>query len=222
MKHLAVINHQDSFIYNLIQILRQDCGTECTIYPYESLPIPHLTRYDGVILSPGPGTTDDYPRSTALLQAIALLPRPIPVLGICMGMQQIGVLYGGTLYQLPEPAHGAAHKIVWQRTMPEWNVQAGQEMQVGLYHSWALRLPVGTTPLCPDNSFPTGTCPDPPVVVDAYDPANGAVMALHHPTLPFYGLQFHPESILTPGGRALIKQWIKSIQPPFSPSLKSH
>ena len=197
MKHLAIINHRDSFIYNLIQILREDCGAKCTVYNYSEICNIDPANYDAVILSPGPGTTDDYPQTTELLKKIALLPYPTPILGICLGLQLLGVLYGYKLFQLPQPVHGAAHNIIWKRSLPVWDVHKGKTMQVGLYHSWALhQLPREETL---------------PVVADAYDPTNGAVMALHHISLPFYGLQFHPESILTPLGRVLIQRWMHSL-----------
>ncbi len=196
MKQLLVVNHHDSFVYNLIQIFSTASQIECRVVDCELLDSVSLSDFDAVVLSPGPGEVTDYPLSIQLLRFNASSVHPLPVLGVCMGHQQIGTLYGLELYRMEQPAHGEQTTIEWLHNVPALGQQSHSLTPVGRYHSWAVRTP----------SNYSGE-----VVVDAIDPQEGTVMALHHSSLPYYGVQFHPESILTPKGKELLYAWLETI-----------
>lgn len=190
MKKLYLIDQRDSFVYNLAQLLREGCGADVRVLPEEALvESDALDGADGVVLSPGPGTVEEHPLSLGFLRRQAEMPDPLPVLGVCMGHQEIGTLYGMELYRLDHPRHGVASRITWRdRSYPP--------MTVGRYHSWALRET--------DESRSRIR-----ILADTVE--DGVVMAIRHRTLPLTGLQFHPESILTPQGGLLLRDWCRTL-----------
>lgn len=190
MKKLYLIDQRDSFVYNLAQLLREGCGADVSVLPEEALAEPGvLDGADGVVLSPGPGTVEEHPLSLHFLRRLAAMPDPLPVLGVCMGHQEIGTLYGMELYRLDHPQHGVASRITWRdRSYPP--------MTVGRYHSWALRET--------DESRSQ-------IRILADTAEDGVVMAIRHRTLPLAGLQFHPESILTLQGGLLLSDWCRTL-----------
>lgn len=190
MKKLYLIDQRDSFVYNLAQLLREGCGADVRVLPEEALAESGaLDGADGVVLSPGPGIVEEHPLSLRFLRRQAEKPDPLPVLGVCMGHQEIGTLYGMELYRLDHPRHGVASRITWRdRSYPT--------MTVGRYHSWAL--------LETDESRSRIR-----ILADTVE--DGVVMAICHRTLPLAGLQFHPESILTPQGGLLLSDWCRTL-----------
>ena len=190
MKKLYLIDQRDSFVYNLAQLLREGCGAEVRVIPEEALAEPGvLDGADGVVLSPGPGVVEEHPLSLRFLRRQAEMPDPLPVLGVCMGHQEIGALCGMELYRLDHPRHGVASQVTWRnRSYPT--------MTVGRYHSWALRET--------DESRSQIS-----ILADTVE--GGVVMAIRHRTLPLTGLQFHPESILTPQGGLLLSDWCRTL-----------
>ena len=186
MKKLYLIDQRDSFVYNLAQILREECRAEVEVLPEEALSRPGLLEgADGVILSPGPGV-EEHPD---VLHFLHRRPAGLPVLGICMGHQQIATLYGMELYRLDHPRHGVGSLI-------EWRDGTTPPMCVGRYHSWALRETEASRPQ---------------IAVTAETVGDRVVMAIRHRELPLVGLQFHPESILTPDGARLLSDWCRSL-----------
>ena len=187
MKKLYLIDQRDSFVYNLAQILREECRAEVEVLSEEALSrSPLLEGADGVILSPGPGVVEEHPD---VLHFLHRRPAGLPVLGICMGHQEIGTLYAMELYRLDHPQHGVGSLI-------EWRDGTYPRMSVGRYHSWALR----ETEVSRSQ-----------IAVTAETVEDRVVMAIRHKELPLVGLQFHPESILTPDGAHLLSDWCRSL-----------
>lgn len=195
MKTIAVINHKDSFIFNLVHILKEIPGVSVSIVEYADDMQIDLSETDLLVLSPGPGEVSDYPASLQLIQEIEQRSMPLPIVGICLGHQQLGYLYGMSFVPCDKPMHGIPAEIVWQNEVPTWGVCCEEKMTVGRYHSWS----VAATP---------HSCE---IEVDALSLEDHLVMALHHKKLPFYGLQFHPESILSPRGASMIRTAIRHL-----------
>jgi para-aminobenzoate synthetase component 2 len=184
---LLVIDNYDSFVYNIVQYLGQ-LGAECVVKRNDEISVGEAGRLgaDGLLLSPGPGG----PAAAGIcLEVIARYAGQIPILGVCLGHQAIGVAYGATVTQAPELWHGKTSQI-------EHN---GAGVLSGL-----------------PNPF-TGTRYHSLAVVESTLPAeievtgrteSGVVMALRHRSLPVEGVQFHPESVLTQGGHLLLANWL--------------
>ncbi len=183
---IVLIDNYDSFTYNLFQYLEEE-GAEVTVVRNDQFCIGDLQAYDKIVLSPGPGI----PSEAGLLEeVIRTYAATKPILGICLGEQAIGEVFGGTLYNLPHvfhgvqtPAHIVADDYIF-RSLPA-------DIQVGRYHSWV----VTTEGLPP--------CLEVTAVSD-----EGQIMALRHREYDVHGIQFHPESILTPEGRRMIHNFV--------------
>ena len=183
---IVLIDNYDSFTYNLFQYLEEE-GAEVTVVRNDQFRIGQLEAYDKIVLSPGPGI----PAEAGLLEeAIRTYAPTKPILGICLGEQAIGEVFGGQLYNLPHvfhgvqtPAHIVADDYIF-RSLPK-------DIQVGRYHSWVV-TPEGLPP-----------CLEVTAVSD-----EGQIMALRHKEYDVHGIQFHPESILTPEGRRMIHNFV--------------
>lgn len=183
---IVLIDNYDSFTYNLFQYLEEE-GAEVTVVRNDQFRIGELEAYDKIVLSPGPGI----PAEAGLLEEVIRAYAPTkPILGICLGEQAIGEVFGGRLYNLPHvfhgvqtPAHIVADDYIF-RSLPK-------DIQVGRYHSWV----VMTDGLPP--------CLEVTAVSD-----EGQIMALRHRDYDVHGIQFHPESILTPEGRRMIHNFV--------------
>lgn len=195
MKRILVVDHKDSFVFNLVQILRSESNIECSVVDCQAIEGAEPADYDAIVLSPGPGSVEEYPQTIALMQMNESLPSPRPVLGVCLGHQLMGVMFGLELFRLQEPAHGAQSEILWLNDVPELGRKATERTAVGRYHSLALRASMNPSPL----------------VIDAIEPQSELIMALHHAKLPYHGVQFHPESILSPRGEEMIRCWMQRI-----------
>ncbi len=183
---IVLIDNYDSFTYNLFQYLEEE-GAEVTVVRNDQFRIGQLEAYDKIVLSPGPGI----PAEAGLLEEVIRTYAPTkPILGICLGEQAIGEVFGGQLYNLPHvfhgvqtPAHIVADDYIF-RSLPK-------DIQVGRYHSWVV-TPEGLPP-----------CLEVTAVSD-----EGQIMALRHKEYDVHGIQFHPESILTPEGRRMIHNFV--------------
>lgn len=185
---ILVIDNYDSFTYNLVHYL-EDLDCEVTVYRNDEFDIDEIAIFDKILLSPGPGIPDE----AGLLKAvIAKYASTKSILGVCLGQQAIGEVFGGTLSNLDKVYHGVA-------TMVKTSVEdellfegLGNEFEVGRYHSWVV-----------DANLPD--------VLEAtsFD-ENGQVMSLRHKTFDVRGVQFHPESVLTPNGKKILENWVKS------------
>lgn len=185
-----IIDHRDSFTWNLAELVRSTGLAVPRVVPNDFPVLEQAARKrDKIILSPGPGVVHD-PCHQATFRLLNQLPPDVPVLGVCLGHQMLGVHFGATLEQLPEPLHGARAIIRRREESPLFSRLPG-EFPAGLYHSWRLaRSP------WPDD-----------LIVTAED-GRGTVQAIRHRSRPVYGIQFHPESILTPSGSLMLRNFL--------------
>lgn len=188
MKKILVIDNYDSFTYNLVHYL-EDLNCEVTVYRNDEFELDEISHFDKILLSPGPGIPDE----AGLLKAVILKYGPTKsIFGVCLGQQAIGEVYGGTLSNLDKVYHGVATKVKTVVTDEILFKGLEPEFEVGRYHSWVVDT----------------TLPD---VLEAtsFD-ENGQVMSLRHKTFDVRGVQFHPESVLTPTGKKMLENWVNS------------
>ncbi|MCC2321339.1 aminodeoxychorismate/anthranilate synthase component II [Cellulomonas xiejunii] len=187
MTRILVVDNYDSFVYTIVGYLDQ-LGAKTEIVRNDAVP-PAAERagYDGVLVSPGPGTPADAGASTQVIRDCAAAGTPM--LGVCLGHQALGEVFGGTVTHAPELMHGKTSPVEHD----------GQGVLAGLptpftatrYHSLAVV---------------DGTFSDDLVVTAR---TNGIIMGLQHRELPLHGVQFHPESVLTEGGHRLLANWLQ-------------
>lgn len=183
---VVLIDNYDSFTYNLYHLLRE-LKVEVTVYRNDQFELQDLKPFDKIMLSPGPGIPSE---AGLLMQVIKEYAGKKPILGICLGEQAIGESFGGTLVNLSDVFHGVqtpAH-IVSDDYIFEG---LSKDILVGRYHSWV--VDADSMPACLEI---TATSDE------------GQVMALRHKDLDIRGIQFHPESVLTPDGKRMIQNWV--------------
>ena len=187
---ILVVDNYDSFVFNLVQYLGQ-LGVEAQVWRNDdarlSDPAAIVAEVDGVLLSPGPGTPERAGASIDLVRACVAAPTPL--LGVCLGHQAIGVAFGATVDRAPELLHGKTSKVFHTNT----GVLLGlpDPFTATRYHSLTI-LPE-TLPAELEVTARTGS---------------GVIMGVRHTDLPIYGVQFHPESILTEGGHRMLANWL--------------
>lgn len=185
---LLLIDNNDSFTYNIVDMLRKIDYINLDIVASQKLYIESLFNYEKIIISPGPAKPKNYP---ALEKTIAYcINNSTPLLGICLGHQAICCFFGGKLIQLKEVVHGRQKTVYLNNNSLIYN-GLPPKIEVGLYHSWAIE--VETLPNCLEI---TGTL------------ANACLMSVEHKIHPIYGLQFHPESFLTTYGLQILKNFL--------------
>jgi anthranilate synthase/aminodeoxychorismate synthase-like glutamine amidotransferase len=193
--NLLLLDNHDSFTWNLVEMLRQTSKVNVNILMPEQLKIKELEQYDKIIFSPGPGLPQEHPVMFDILGEIGRLGREnlklIHLFGVCLGMQAIAIYFGGTLYNLPMVIHGQPKKLNLLQSDHFIFRGIPDDCEVGLYHSWAVDRV--TFPTCLEA-----------LAIDH----GGIIMALAHKTLPVCGVQFHPESIMTPAGHQIILNWL--------------
>jgi para-aminobenzoate synthetase component 2 len=189
---VLVVDNYDSFVYNLVQYLAQ-LGAQVTVRRNDEVDLDELEEVDGVLVSPGPGTPERAGSSIEVIQRSA--ERALPVLGVCLGHQAIGVAWGGVVERAPELLHGKTSLVHHDGA----GVLAGlpNPFVATRYHSLSIR---------PDTL---------PAVLEVTGRTEGGViMAVRHRELPVVGVQFHPESVLTEGGHRLLANWMASAGHP--------
>jgi len=193
---ILLFDNHDSFTWNLShEMERVDDSVVVEVKTAEEISLNDIDVYDAVVLSPGPGMPSDAKMLSEVLDESLRCDKP--VLGICLGLQAIVEYFGGKLENLEEVLHGRVTEMVWESEGEPHGIFKGINFpcQVGHYHSWiALR-----------EGFPES------LMIEASN-KQGLVMAVRHRTLPVSGLQFHPESILTPDGRFMLKAWLESLK----------
>ncbi|MGH3772543.1 MAG: aminodeoxychorismate/anthranilate synthase component II [Pseudonocardiaceae bacterium] len=184
---ILVIDNYDSFVYNLVQYLAQ-LGAQCVVRRNDAVEPGDVRAADGVLLSPGPGTPERAGASMGIVRECAEQGRPL--LGVCLGHQAIGAVWGATVARAPELLHGKTSAVHHQGV----GVLAGlpRPFIATRYHSLTV-LPE--------------TIPD--ILEVTARTESGIVMALRHRELPVHGVQFHPESVLTDGGHRLLANWLR-------------
>src|SRR5689334_23100036 len=209
---ILVFDNYDSFTYNLVHLVEKITHDKVDVYRNDQIPLEDVKKYDKIILSPGPGVPEE---AGVLLPLIKEYASSKSILGVCLGHQAIGEAFGGQLINLSEVYHGVATPvtIVSRESSPDKhrdvngklnsrltshvsrNLFEGlpETLEVGRYHSWIVS----------DKNFPKE------LEVTARD-ENNFIMALQHTTYDVQGVQFHPESVLTPMGTNILKDWLNT------------
>lgn len=183
---IIVIDNYDSFVYNLVHLVRA-LGAEVSVVRNDAFALPDLAHYDKIILSPGPGIPAE---ASLLLDLIRSYASRKPILGVCLGHQAIAEVFGGQLVNLREVHHGIASPCT--PTADDYLfARIAHPFTVGRYHSWAVA----------DEGLPATL----EVTARSHD---GEIMALRHRLWDVRGIQFHPESVLTPDGRTMLENWL--------------
>lgn len=185
---IVIIDNYDSFTYNLSHMLK-DLGSEVTVYRNDCFKMEQLMDFDRIVLSPGPGIPSE---AGLLLDVIKTYAGIKPILGVCLGHQAIGEVFGAHLTNLSTVYHGVATEIEQVSNEPMFS-GLPHRFVVGRYHSWVVDR----------QDFPA--C----LEVTALS-AEGHIMALRHRQFDIRGIQFHPESILTPQGQVMLKTWMEN------------
>ncbi|MDT8346201.1 MAG: aminodeoxychorismate/anthranilate synthase component II [Flavobacteriaceae bacterium] len=185
---ILLIDNFDSFTYNLKHYLEHDASIQVEVVRNDDLTIADALNYDRIVISPGPGLPN---QAGISLEVIQKLSGRIPILGVCLGMQAIMECFGGSLTQLKSFYHGEATELQVLNRKARLFKNLPECFQVGRYHSWAL----DTTTL-------------PKVLsIDAVDVQSQIPMAISHEKYPLWGVQFHPESVMSPYGKMLLKNF---------------
>lgn len=190
---ILVFDNYDSFTYNLVHAVKKLGYKDVEVHRNDQIALADIAKFDKIILSPGPGIPSE---SGILLELIKTYAPTKPIFGVCLGVQAIGEAFGGTLLNLPEVYHGVSSNVtiiaddILFKGLPK-------QLEVGRYHSWAVSKE--GLPNC--------------LEVTAVDD-EGMIMALQHKTYNVRGVQFHPESVLTPMGEQMILNWLASPTPP--------
>jgi para-aminobenzoate synthetase component 2 len=183
---ILVVDNYDSFVFNLVQYLQQ-LGAECTVVRNDAVAAAEASKYDGVLISPGPGTPEKAGISVEMIQYCA--QHSIPLFGVCLGHQAIGVAFGATVSRAPELLHGKTSLVYHQQEGVLVDIPS--PFTATRYHS-----------LCVEKD----SVPDTLHITGSTD--SGLVMSMQHTTLPIQGVQFHPESVLTEHGHQMLANWL--------------
>ena len=184
---VLVFDNYDSFTYNLVQIIERILTQKVDVIRNDQITLEEIEKYDKIILSPGPGIPEE---AGILLDLIKKYAPTKSILGVCLGQQAIAEAFGGSLINLSEIYHGVATEAI-QTNEHKLFKDLPQTLEVGRYHSWAVN---------PEN-FPDE------LEVTSSD-SKGMIMSLKHKTYDVHGVQYHPESILTPDGEQIIKNFL--------------
>lgn len=196
--NILVFDNYDSFTYNLVHLVEKITGAKVDVFRNDQIPLDDVARYDKIILSPGPGIPEE---AGLLLDLIKRYAATKSILGVCLGHQAIGEAFGGKLKNLSTVYHGVSTpvQVVQEEnaTSNKADLFAGlpQEIEVGRYHSWVVE----------QAGFPEV------LEITAVD-SEGYIMALRHKEYDVQGVQFHPESVLTPEGETILKNWLMPHQ----------
>jgi len=187
---ILVFDNYDSFTYNLVHLVEKIIQTKVEVFRNDQIALEEVKAYDKIILSPGPGIPNE---AGLLLPLIKEYASSKSILGVCLGHQAIGQAFGGNLINLSTVYHGVATPIYINENIksPLFKGLNG-EVEVGRYHSWIVE----------EKNFPES------LEITARDD-NNYIMALQHKTYDVQGVQFHPESVLTPKGELIMRNWLK-------------
>jgi len=186
---ILVFDNYDSFTYNLVHLVEKILHQKVDVYRNDQISLEKVKEYDKIILSPGPGVPSE---AGLLLPLIREYAATKSILGVCLGHQAIGEAFGATLQNLSRVYHGVATPIKILNTEAPILKGLGDTVEVGRYHSWIVNK----------EGFPSSE-----LEITAED-ENGFIMALQHKKYDVQGVQFHPESVLTPTGEKIIRNWL--------------
>ena len=188
MIRVLLLDNRDSFTYNLAELLRRNDKVTFEIHTAESLRFEQVANFDKILLSPGPGLPSEH---AMIFSILSVFSQTKSILGICLGMQAIALHFGGSLFNLEEVVHGQTRKVTVCDGKEPLFEGIPETFTAGLYHSWA----VNPTTL-PGELRITALSED------------GVIMGLAHTLFDVKGVQFHPESIMTPEGQRMVDNWL--------------
>ncbi len=190
---ILVFDNYDSFTYNLVHLVEKITHEKVDVYRNDQIPMEKVKDYDKIILSPGPGIPEE---AGLLLTLIKEYASSKSILGVCLGHQAIGQAFGGKLINLSSVFHGVATpvKVKSEKLKVKSDLFAGlpDVLEVGRYHSWVVSK----------DNFPDE-------LEITVEDESGMIMGLQHKTYDVQGVQFHPESVLTPMGEEIMRNWLK-------------
>ena len=188
MTKILVVDNYDSFVFNLVQYLQQ-LGAEVVVKRNDEVNAESINGFDGILLSPGPGTPED---AGACIEIVnAAIEKQKPLLGVCLGHQAIGAALGGKVSRAPELLHGKTSQVQHKNEGVFKDLKS--PFRATRYHSLAIE-----TPSVPEELLVTATTD------------TGVIMGVKHKSAPIEGVQFHPESVLTEGGHRLLANWLET------------
>jgi len=190
MLKIAIIDNYDSFVYNLVRYINQYPNTQTCVMKNDQINDTFLNSCDAIVLSPGPGTPE---KSGELLRVIDYYHDQKPILGVCLGHQALGIYFGAQLSLATRILHGVQSEIQLSKTSKLF-ASLPESIHVGRYHSWIL------------------TGPLPKTLHVTSKTASEEIMSFEHNELPLYGVQFHPESMLTPDGKSMINNFLQCVE----------
>ena len=198
MSKILILDNYDSFTYNLVQMVENIIKKKVAVFRNDEISLNQVNDFDKIILSPGPGIPNE---AGILLPLIKQYAASKSILGVCLGHQAIGEAFGGRLTNLTRVFHGVATKIELKKDLEksafnnDWFKGLENEIEVGRYHSWVVDR----------EEFPKE------LEVTSWD-EHGMIMSLKHHVYDVQGVQFHPESLLTPLGKTMIENWLNPFQ----------
>jgi anthranilate synthase component II len=186
---ILLLDNYDSFTYNLLHLIKAVSTATVDVFRNDAINMEAIKQYDKIILSPGPGVPSE---AGMLLPIIKEYSATKSILGVCLGHQAIGEAFGGTLINLTQVFHGVATDGIIEQANAILLQGLANRFIIGRYHSWVIAK----------DAFPET------LEITAYDD-NGFIMALQHKSLDIHGVQFHPESVLTPDGAVIMKNFLR-------------
>lgn len=193
---ILVFDNYDSFTYNLVHLVEKITDAKPDVFRNDKITLEDVGKYDKIILSPGPGIPEE---AGLLLPLIKMYAAVKPILGVCLGHQAIGQAFGASLINLDTVYHGVATKMIQTKNKSLLFNGLDDEFEAGRYHSWI----IDEATLSKDFE------------VTAYD-ENNYIMAMQHKKYDLQSVQFHPESVLTPEGERMMRNWLGA--PSISPA----
>ncbi len=185
---ILVFDNYDSFTYNLVHLVEKITDTKPDVFRNDKIALNDIAQYDKIILSPGPGIPEE---AGLLLPLIKMYATSKPILGVCLGHQAIAEAFGGSLINLSSVFHGVATKMLQTKNRSPLFKGLTDEFVAGRYHSWIVN----------EKTLPAD------FEITAKD-ENGFIMAMQHKQYDLQSVQFHPESVLTPDGELIMRNWL--------------
>jgi anthranilate synthase component 2 len=189
MTNILVFDNYDSFTYNLVHLVEKIINGKVTVYRNDEIPLEKINDFDKIILSPGPGIPEE---AGLLLPLIKTYAPTKSIFGVCLGQQAIGQAFGANLINLKDVYHGVATPVNIVSREGRLFKDLPDELEVGRYHSWVVE----------EQSLPAD------LTITARD-EHGYIMGLQHTKYDVSGVQFHPESVLTPHGEKILRNWLE-------------
>ena len=189
MKKILIIDNYDSFTYNLVHLIEEIVGHDITVWRNDRFELDDVNQFDVIFFSPGPGIPDE---AGLMKEVITKYKDKKPMMGVCLGHQALGECFGATLQNIDEVYHGVMTHMSVTDINSKLFKGINHTYEGGRYHSWVIEK----------SSIPDD------FIVSSTD-SNGEIMAIEHKTLPIVGVQFHPESVLTPDGKKMISNFLK-------------